>query len=113
GTKAGLVTVVGFAVGIYGHALAVGLGLSAILMATSYGFAAVAMAGGLYLLYLAWTTLRSEDGVIRGSHRLAPLSLHRVFRQALLTNLLNPKVALFFLALLPQFLRPEAGHLLL
>lgn len=113
GTQAGLVTVLGFALGIYGHALAAGLGLSAILMASSYGFAAIALAGGGYLLYLAFTTLRSQDGAIRVKERLAPLSLPLVFRQAFFTNLLNPKVALFFLALLPQFLRPEDGYILL
>lgn len=65
--------------------------------------------GASYLLYLAWQTLRAPNESSLGNAQRETLSYTVIFRQGLVSNLLNPKVALFFLALFPQFLEPEKG----
>jgi len=109
---AGLVAVLGNATGIACHAVAAALGLSAILRVSATAFALARWAGALYLIYLAVRTV--QQGAIpetgdNGRRR----SLQRVFRDGLLVNLLNPKVPILMLALMPQFLDPAAGRLAL
>jgi threonine/homoserine/homoserine lactone efflux protein len=65
--------------------------------------------GALYLLYLAWTTFRSAGGGVSAQRAVSALSLSAIFWQGFVTNLLNPKVALFVLALFPQFVEPASG----
>jgi threonine/homoserine/homoserine lactone efflux protein len=109
GKKAGVVAALGIGTGCIFHVLAATLGLSMILVSSSIAFTVVKYLGAAYLMYLGITTLlslrhqeRSEtqsDGV---------LLLMSIFKQAILINVLNPKVALFFMALLPQFVSPTA-----
>lgn len=111
GKASGFATLAGIQVGTYCHALAAALGLSQLFLAVPVAYDVVRYAGAAYLLYLAWQAFRSP-GVIQApaaGTRRYPIST--VFRQGLLTNLLNPKMALFVLALFPQFVDPAAGSI--
>lgn len=113
GRSAGFLTYAGIAAGTYCHALAAGLGLSQLFVAVPVAYEIVRWAGCAYLLYLAYKTLRSEGSAFAPSTALRKISDRRIFTEGLLTNLLNPKVALFVLALFPQFVDPAHGSLLL
>jgi threonine/homoserine/homoserine lactone efflux protein len=107
---AGIASALGIGAGTLVHTVAAALGLSALLVSLPVAFEVVKWAGALYLVYLGIKTLRSE-GVLHASAAVKPESLGRVFRQGMLTNVLNPKVALFFLAFLPQFVDRSRGPL--
>ncbi len=113
GRSAGFLTYAGIAAGTYCHALAAGLGLSQLFVAVPVAYEIVRWAGCAYLLYLAYKTLRSGGSAFAPSTALRKISDRRIFTEGLLTNLLNPKVALFVLALFPQFVDPANGSLLL
>lgn len=113
GRAAGFLTYAGIAVGTYCHALAAGLGLSQLFLAVPAAYDIVRAAGCAYLLYLAWKTLRPDETGFSPSSGLVQLSRARIFGEGLATNLLNPKMVLFVLALFPQFMRPEAGSMVL
>lgn len=109
GKASGFATLAGIQVGTYCHALAAALGLSQLFLVVPVAYDVVRYAGAAYLLYLAWQAFRSS-GVIQApvtGGRHYPIGV--VFHQGLLTNLLNPKMALFVLALFPQFVDPAAG----
>jgi threonine/homoserine/homoserine lactone efflux protein len=109
GRASGFATLAGIQVGTYCHALAAALGLSQLFLAVPVAYDGVRYAGAAYLLWLAWKMLRSTSiapAPVAGSRRYP---IGSVFRQGLLTNLLNPKMALFVLALFPQFVQPAAG----
>ena len=111
GTKAGVIAALGIGAGCLVHILFATLGLSVILASSALAFAVVKYAGAAYLVYLGIMTLlslRAKEEVKAGT--ALPLSGGRIFRQAVLINVLNPKVALFFMALLPQFVSPQAAH---
>ena len=107
GRRAGLVSVLGVHTASIVHVLAAVAGLSAVVVASSIAFTAVKVVGGLYLIVLGVKSLRS-------AHRSADVTVpavrpvKRLFAEAFLVSLLNPKVALFFLAFLPQFV--QRGH---
>ena len=107
GRRAGAVAALGIGAGCVVHTLAAALGLSAILATSATAFMLVKWIGAAYLVYLGATLLlsRSRTGV---GAALPPATLGRVFAQGFLTNVLNPKVALFFLAFLPQFIDADA-----
>ena len=112
GRAAGLLSLAGVLLGFVAHLLAATLGLTALLGAVPFAFDALRIAGAVYLGWLAWDALRPG-----GSSPFAPraLPVHgpwRLFRMGLLTNLLNPKVAIFYLSFFPQFLHPERGSVL-
>lgn len=114
GKVSGFATLAGIQVGTYCHALAAALGLSQLFLAVPIAYDAVRYAGAAYLLWLAWKTFRSDGTVLApaaGTGRRH--SIAAMFRQGLLTNLLNPKMALFVLALFPQFVQPDAGSVAL
>jgi threonine/homoserine/homoserine lactone efflux protein len=108
GRWAALCAAWGMVSGILVHTTAAALGVSAIFAASPLAFHAVKYAGALYLLYLAWRTLR-EGGALHVSGRAAPAAGLALYRRGFLMNVLNPKVALFFLAFLPQFVQTAAG----
>jgi threonine/homoserine/homoserine lactone efflux protein len=109
GHGAGIASVLGISVGIVGHTLAVSLGLSSLLRAVPLAFAVLRWAGAAYLIVLGLQLLlRSQHET--GVRNTEPASMRVVFVQGLLTNILNPKVALFFVAFLPQFVDPSAGR---
>ncbi|MEV1010080.1 LysE family translocator [Streptomyces sp. NPDC049881] len=113
GRRAGVVSLGGVAVGFLCYLLAANLGLSAVLVAVPVLYTAVKLAGAAYLLWLAWQAVRPG-----GSSPFAPRDLpvdssRRLFTMGLMTNLLNPKIAVMYLSLIPQFIDPEAGNVLL
>lgn len=109
GRASGLATYAGIAAGTYCHALAAAFGLSQLFLAAPIAYDIVRYAGAAYLAWLAWKAFRSDGTAFAPVAGLPRYSRTRIFRQGLLTNLLNPKMALFVLALFPQFVRPEAG----
>jgi threonine/homoserine/homoserine lactone efflux protein len=111
GRAAGFLTYVGIALGTYCHALAAALGLSQLIVAVPVAYEAIRWAGCAYLIYLAWKAVRSEGTEFSPSTNTRRISMKRMLGEGLATNLLNPKMALFVLALFPQFVTPEAGSL--
>jgi threonine/homoserine/homoserine lactone efflux protein len=109
GSRAGMVAALGCTVGIVPHMVAAIAGLAALLNASAFVFQTVKYAGVLYLLYLAWTTIR-EHGSLEVSARSSQGSAGRVILTAVLINLLNPKLTLFFFAFLPQFVSPHEAN---
>jgi threonine/homoserine/homoserine lactone efflux protein len=98
GRPAGVRAALGVAAGVLVHTVGAVIGLSVVFRISSLAYTAVRIAGAAYLLYLGVTTLRGEGGIdVEGP------TAEGSFRQGLVTNVLNPKVALFFLAFLPQF----------
>ena len=109
GRPSGFATLAGIQVGTYCHALAAALGLSQLFLAVPLAYDVVRYVGAAYLLYLAWKTFRSPRTTFSPAAGLLRHSIGSVFQQGLITNLLNPKMALFVLALFPQFVQPSAG----
>ncbi|WP_341705713.1 LysE family translocator [Ferrovibrio sp.] len=107
GRVAGLVTLAGITLGCFGHALVAGFSLSGVLLVAPVMFEIIRWAGAAYLLWLGVQALRGAGGFRPPQPGAPRLPLGSLFRQGLLTNLLNPKVALFFLALFPQFMQPD------
>jgi threonine/homoserine/homoserine lactone efflux protein len=108
GRAAALVSAVGVCSGIQVHTAFAALGLSAILAQSALAFSLVKYAGAAYLFYLGVRTMLEKKG-FAAPERAGRAKLSIVFRQGVLSNVLNPKVALFFLAFLPQFVDPAAG----
>ncbi|MCP2339582.1 LysE family translocator [Actinomadura rupiterrae] len=107
GRRAGVVSALGVECATLVHVALAAAGLSALIAASATAFSVLRYAGAAYLLYLAVRTLRSRDEL--SEVRVAPASLRRVFLDGLLVNLFKPKVVLFFLAFLPQFVDRAAG----
>lgn len=112
GARASLVAAFGCTLGILPHIAAAMLGLAAILHASALAFAAVKYAGVAYLLFMAWSALR-EGGALSVERREDRRSDARVVADAVLVNLLNPKLSIFFVAFLPQFVDAGEAHPLL
>jgi threonine/homoserine/homoserine lactone efflux protein len=109
---AGFVAVLGNATGIACHAVAAALGLSAVLHLSATAFTLARWVGALYIIYLAVRTVMQKTPLEAGANGRVR-STRQIFRDGLLVNLLNPKVPVLMLALMPQFLDPGAGHLAL
>ncbi len=108
GRKAAIVTALGMCSGVSIHTTAAAFGISALFYSSLIAFTIVKYAGAAYLLYLAWKTLRDRSAI-----RLAQAddrSGAALFKRGFIMNVLNPKVAMFFLAFLPQFVSPGARH---
>lgn len=108
GRRAGFAAAAGFSLGNIGHTLFSVIGLSALLVSSATAFMAVKIAGAAYLVWLGIQMFRSP-GMGASAARMEPKGLFRIFRQSVVANLLNPKVAVFFLALFPQFVEPSRG----
>ena len=109
GAAAGVVTAAGVAVGLLGHTVLATLGLGALLRTSEWLFAALKFAGAAYLLYLGIGLLRTSHGsLVIGKQAARPLG--KLFLDGAFSNLSNPKVAIFYFALLPQFVSPSARH---
>lgn len=111
GRRAAIVTAWGMCSGVTVHTLAAAAGISALFYSSALAFQVVKYAGAAYLLFLAWKML-SEKGTlaIGDSGAAAGPTLAALYRRGFIMNVLNPKVALFFLAFLPQFTVREAGN---
>jgi threonine/homoserine/homoserine lactone efflux protein len=113
GRGAGFATLAGIQAGTYCHALAAALGLSQLFLLVPVAYDIVRYAGAAYLLWLAWKTFRADGTLFAPTAGLDRYPIGTMFRQGLFTNLLNPKMALFVLALFPQFVQPDAGSVAL
>ena len=108
GKLAGIVSVLGIALGAVVHSLAAAVGITAVLAASALAFSTVKYLGAAYLIYLGITTLLKKPDP-QEKIVVEPKPLWQIFRQGFVVNLLNPKTALFFLAFLPQFADPARG----
>ena len=108
GRSAGFASALGIGAGTLFHITVVALGLAALLQAVPVAYLALRIGGAIYLIYLGVRAFRSGNSLTLQRVEPAPLSV--VFRQGVITNVLNPKVALFFLAFLPQFVDPSRGN---
>lgn len=110
GTKAGVVSALGIGAGCIVHILAAVVGLSALIAQSALAFDVVKYIGAAYLIYLGVKSILRRKKSLVVDHGLHMLSLRRIFWQGFFTNVLNPKVALFFLAFLPQFINVDQGN---
>lgn len=110
GRASGFMSLAGIQAGTYCHALAAALGLSQLFVTVPVAYDVVRFAGAAYLAYLAWKAFTSTT-VPLAVDIPQVLSLADIFKQGLVTNVLNPKMALFVLALFPQFVQPDKGSL--
>jgi threonine/homoserine/homoserine lactone efflux protein len=112
GRRASLVAAFGCTLGIVPHLVAAATGLAALLHTSAVAFQGLKYAGVAYLLFLAWTTLR-DNGILGVTTETEQHSPWRTIRSAVLLNLLNPKLTIFFFAFLPQFVSAGDAHRLL
>jgi threonine/homoserine/homoserine lactone efflux protein len=111
GRAAGYFSMLGVTAGLALHAAFAAFGLTVVLLAIPFAFDAIRLAGAAYLLWLAWSTVRG-DGLGFDARPLAPVPGFMLLRQGFVAALLNPKVAIFYLSLFPQFVDPLAGSVL-
>jgi threonine/homoserine/homoserine lactone efflux protein len=110
GARAGCTAALGIGTGTFVHVFAAALGLSAILATSATAFTVVKYIGAAYILYMAIGLLRSKPRGAAAQVAVAPLPYWKIFAQGFLTNVLNPKVAIFFLAFVPQFINADAPN---
>jgi len=112
GKKAGFSVVFGLCTGLIVHTSAVAFGVAAVLQTSAYAFTALKLAGALYLLWLSWQAFRATKQQLTPDRRNS-LSSWQLYRRGILMNVTNPKVSIFFLAFLPQFVNPQQGQVAL
>lgn len=108
GRRAGLLVVAGLCTGLIVHTSAVALGLAAVFAASETAFTALKLIGALYLVWLAWQAFRAPVGALPDGQVQAN-GAARMYRRGVFMNITNPKVGIFFLAFLPQFVNPALG----
>ena len=108
GPRAGIFITLGLCTGLLVHTALVAIGVAALIMMSATAFLMLKLLGASYLVYLAVMSWRASASMLE-QEKAAALSLRRYYLRGILMNLSNPKVAIFFLAFLPQFARPEAG----
>ena len=113
GKRAGLVSLGGVALGFIFYMLSAVVGLTALVMAVPQAYDALRIAGAAYLAWLAWSALKPGAASPFAVRELEPHSDAKLFAMGLFTNLLNPKAAVLYLSLLPQFMHPDRGNMLL
>ena len=109
GPRAGLISLGGVALGFVVYMLCAAFGLTALVLAVPYAYDAIRLVGGLYLLWLAWQAVRPGGRSPFAVKVLPQDSPRKLFLMGFLTNLLNPKIAVIYLSLLPQFIDPARG----
>ncbi|NQY20276.1 MAG: LysE family translocator [Campylobacteraceae bacterium] len=109
GQKAGIITAFGVSVGLLGHTLLATLGLGALLLASEFLFNIIKFIGAGYLIYIGYQLLRSKDHTINMIN-LPKISYKKMFWQGTLSNVMNPKVAIFYFSYLPQFVIPNSEN---
>lgn len=110
GTRTGVITAAGVSIGLIVHTMFATLGVGVLLQASEWLFTALKLIGALYLLYLGVTLLRTSGELTLSNSHDAPMSALSTFAQGALSNISNPKVVLFYLAFLPQFVPADAKH---
>ena len=113
GQKAGLLITLGLCTGLIVHTVAVALGVAVIFQVSAVAFTALKLVGAIYLLYLAWGAFRAAAADISTDRKQKPMSNATLYRRGIIMNITNPKVAIFFLAFLPQFTDPSTGSVTL
>lgn len=113
GATAGLISLAGVALGFVFYMVCAALGITALVMAVPYAYDALRLAGAAYLLYLAWQAVKPGGRSPFQVRDLPKDGPRKLFLMGLLTNLLNPKAAVLYLSLLPQFISPEHGNVLM
>ncbi len=108
GRRAGLLTTLGLCTGLVVHTAAVAVGIAALVAASTTAFTALKVAGAAYLAYLAWRAFRAEASAVSTAAASA-MSARTFYLRGIVMNVTNPKVAIFFLAFLPQFTDPSRG----
>ncbi|MCB1672667.1 MAG: LysE family translocator [Gammaproteobacteria bacterium] len=112
GRRAGLMVTTGLCTGLLGHTSAVTLGVAAIFQTSVLAFTGLKVLGAVYLLFLAWQAFRTGDTDVEATGDVS-LSSGRLYVRGVIMNITNPKVAIFFLAFLPQFTDPDGGSVTL
>jgi threonine/homoserine/homoserine lactone efflux protein len=112
GKTAGVMSWFGVVLGFTTHMCSAAIGLTALFMAVPLGYEVLKTAGALYLLWLAWQSVRPGARSPFQPRELPAESPRKLFTMGLLTSILNPKVAMFYLSVLPQFIEPSAGNVL-
>ena len=110
GRKAGFVVTIGLCTGLLVHTAAVSLGVAAIFQTSALAFNILKIVGAMYLLYLAWHAFKAGATKIREPAEL-PMDFRKLYYRGVIMNITNPKVAIFFLAFLPQFADPTIGSI--
>jgi len=108
GRSAGLAVMLGLCTGLIGHSLAVALGVAAIFQTSAIAFSVLKIIGAGYLLYLAWKAFRASAEKL-GGEQGGDIGLWKLYRRGIIMNITNPKVSIFFLAFLPQFVDAKRG----
>ena len=111
GRKAGVTSLLGVVAGFFVHMLAAAIGLTAVFLAVPLAYEALKWAGALYLLWMAWQAVRPGARSPFDARELLPDAPSRLVLMGFLTSVLNPKVAMFYLSIFPQFISPEHGSL--
>lgn len=111
GRSAGVISLFGVIAGFIVHMLAAAVGLTAVFLAVPLAYEALKWVGAVYLLWLAWQAVRPGARSPFEPRELPPDSSRKLFAMGFLTNLFNPKVAMFYLAIFPQFIVPERGFI--
>lgn len=112
GRAAGLVSLGGVALGFVFYMICAAFGITALVMAVPFAYDTLRFAGALYLLYLAWKAVKPGGHSLFQIKNLPQDGPRKLFMMGFLTNLLNPKIAVMYLSLLPQFITPEHGSVL-
>ena len=110
GVRPGVVAALGIVSGCFVHVVAAAVGVSALLATSATAFTVLKWVGAAYLVFMGVRLLRSRPSTLAVTPALAAPSLWHIYQRGFLTNVLNPKVALFFLAFVPQFIPPDAPH---
>lgn len=112
GRRAGVISWLGVVCGFAVHVFSAAIGLTALFMALPFGYELIQYAGALYLLYLAWQAVKPGARSLLETKSLADETPKKLFLMGFLTNALNPKVAMFYMAVLPQFIQADQGSVL-
>jgi len=112
GRRAGFISLLGVVAGFFVHMMAAALGLTALFMTVPLAYEVLKWAGAAYLLYLAWQAVKPGARSMFDAKALPTDSSLRLFAMGFMTNLLNPKIAVFYLAIFPQFVSPGNGSVL-
>ena len=112
GKLAGWVITLGLCTGLIGHTLLISSGVAVIFKVSPVAFTTLKLAGGAYLLYLAFLAFRAASAKLSSSEN-GGASLFQLYRRGIIMNVTNPKVSIFFLSFLPQFTNPERGPIML
>lgn len=111
GAKAGIITTLGLISGLWVHTLAVALGVAVVFQTSRVAFNLLKYFGAAYLCWLAWLSFRASATLAKTGTHASFIGYKALYRRGVIMNISNPKVALFFLAFLPQFCEPAKGYI--